>query len=322
MNRVMTRYRWVLAAWALASIMFFAQARIRFGSRGGDLPFEGLLDLLHPYYLGLLLTTVCIIPAALFAPSLARAYGGGQSAVGRAVMFLTLAAVSFGIGDAIWFWYTTCTSWGMLGCDAAVEVPYPSWADVGYLLMLPLAAIALHSLTKVVNLRPRDYGIVAAIAFLIAIPTVWMTWSIGGHGKQWLYDSSSPGFLDALGQLLMLNLELGEASNLISGIYVLSDVVLFSFAVVLLVFARRTTGGVFIVPLVAVALAFMFQYVADMLFFKRVFDETLSSADITDIFDGLASWTIMLSIYLFGRAFAQMTRELPASDQAAAVTMR
>lgn len=53
----------------------------------------------------------------------------------RALVFLGLGAVSWGLGQAVWSWYE------LLGDG----VPAPSLADVGYLVTLPLMAAGLLS---------------------------------------------------------------------------------------------------------------------------------------------------------------------------------
>ena len=67
----------------------------------------------------------------------AQAFRRSRREVGgsaRAWRMLGLACLSWGLGQAVWTWYES-----MLGR----EVPFPSLADIGYLMFVPLAAGAL-----------------------------------------------------------------------------------------------------------------------------------------------------------------------------------
>jgi hypothetical protein len=54
----------------------------------------------------------------------------------RTWIFLACASISWGVGQVIWTWYES----------SGREVPFPSYADVGYLGLPLLAAIGLLSL--------------------------------------------------------------------------------------------------------------------------------------------------------------------------------
>ena len=58
----------------------------------------------------------------------------------RAWSLLGLACLSWGLGQAVWTWYES-----VLGR----EVPFPSLADIGYLMFVPLAALALLAFPSV-----------------------------------------------------------------------------------------------------------------------------------------------------------------------------
>ena len=77
----------------------------------------------------------CVIAAfAAAAGCLVAASRGGAHR--RTWIFLACASISWGLGQVIWTWYES----------SGREVPFPSYADVGYLGLPPLAAIGLLSL--------------------------------------------------------------------------------------------------------------------------------------------------------------------------------
>ena len=90
-----------------------------------------------------------------------------RSSVGQVRRFWLLlgaAALSWGLGQAVWTWYES-----ILGRD----VPFPSLADVGYLAMPPLAAAALMSLplsapTLAGRVRTVLDGLTVAAALLMS----------------------------------------------------------------------------------------------------------------------------------------------------------
>jgi hypothetical protein len=104
----------------------------------------------------------CVTPLAAGAACVlclrARARG-----VGRMRLFWTLmgcATASWAFAEIVWGWYA-------LGLD--VEVPSPSWADVGYLAAIPLtvAALVVHPATSASGTRRARWvfdGLVVATA--------------------------------------------------------------------------------------------------------------------------------------------------------------
>src|SRR3989338_5731507 len=69
----------------------------------------------------------------------ARHWGGWKSDVGRAIIVLSTGLIVWGIGLAIYLFYNLALQ---------VEVPYPSWADAGFLPAYALWAIGIVMLSK------------------------------------------------------------------------------------------------------------------------------------------------------------------------------
>src|SRR3989344_6462791 len=66
---------------------------------------------------------------------IAKRWGSFESAVGRAVIYLSLGLITWGLGTYIYS--------GIYNLLLQIEVPYPSWADVGYVLALPFWAVGM-----------------------------------------------------------------------------------------------------------------------------------------------------------------------------------
>src|SRR3989338_2271680 len=74
-----------------------------------------------------------------------KKWGGLKSYVGRALLFISVGAICWGVGKMFWFlYYNIFTS---------VDIPYPSLADVGYSLSFPFLALGLISLSKATGAR-------------------------------------------------------------------------------------------------------------------------------------------------------------------------
>lgn len=252
--------------------------------------FEGVWQLWHPYWFNVLYATTLVIPFLLFTLPISRWYGGTQSAVGRSVLLLGLGGLIWGLGNGVWFIYN------VLG-DAA---PYPSLADVGFLGMLPFAAVALFSLAQIVGVTPRAYLQLAWLPLLVFAVTGYLagpeTDVLGAHvGSDWLFSADQ-----------------STLANAISGLYIVLDVLLMTFALMLALRARLAAGGVFFLPIVTVVVALISQYVADMFFFHRVADDTYFNGDFSDGLYAISMLMLVMSAYLFGRAYAKMLGVIPS----------
>lgn len=305
----MRRYGIFLAAWMAVLAAMFCWINLLGGNTGELTAFWRLWE--QPY-VSLYYATFSVVPALTFARPIARHFDGWRSAIGRTCWALALAPVYFGLGNAVWFYYNTCTKWGGgLGCSENVDVPYPSWADAGYLALLPCILVALAGMMRTVGVTRRDVGAMLGIFLVIMVPTAWLTWdtTIGGssYGRGWLYDPEAPGFVSALGEIASGNFENEVFSNVISAIYVLTDVVQLSLAIWLILVSRRLAGGLFRLPIVVMAMALLFQYVADMVFFQRVFAETAYTGDGADALYFVALWTMLATVWAFGRVYVRMS---------------
>ncbi len=70
---------------------------------------------------------------------ISRIYGGLSSVMGRGIIFLSLALLGQVAGQFMWTYYNII---------AKIEVPYPSFADIGYFLVIPLNCLAMWSFAK------------------------------------------------------------------------------------------------------------------------------------------------------------------------------
>lgn len=91
------------------------------------------------------------------------AWGGTKSSVGRALLYISIGAICWGMGQMFWsIYYNILTH---------VDIPYPSLADVGYSLSFPFLALGLINLSKATGARfslRHPAGKVLALFIVIA----------------------------------------------------------------------------------------------------------------------------------------------------------
>jgi diguanylate cyclase (GGDEF)-like protein/PAS domain S-box-containing protein len=110
-----------------------------------------------------------LMAVALTAGALAlRRSGREAGGSARAWILLGLASLSWGLGQAVWTWYES-----VLGR----EVPFPSLADIGYLMFVPLAAAALLAFPSAPRrLSSRIRTVLDGM--LIASALLFMSWML------------------------------------------------------------------------------------------------------------------------------------------------
>jgi hypothetical protein len=153
--------------------------------------------------------TVAASIASLSCALTGRRHAGGM----RAFWWLLAAAcAAWATGEGIWSWYEVVRG---------VEVPYPSWADVGYLIGTPLAVAAFachpaaHDRTHRRKLLPLLDGVAAATALLFVSWTLVLSPLWSQYGGMSLGDLIAVAY--PFGDVIILFLIVLAVRNLPSG---------------------------------------------------------------------------------------------------------
>ncbi len=185
------------------------------------------------------LVTIMPIVGGVLGILVAKAYGGLKSSFGQGITFVSLYLIVWGIGQSVWAYYNIFGN---------VSVPYPSLADFGYLLAIPLG---LYGVVKLSSAMGAKYAIrsTAGKLTLIVIPLICLIASyylliVVGRG----------GFPDASHLNLKFFVDLA---------YPTGDVAIVAFALTTIVLARGFLGGRFKMPLYLILLGFVLMYIAD-----------------------------------------------------------
>ncbi len=224
--------------------------------------------------------TLVTIYASLIVIWAALRFGSGVP-IRRQWLFIGLGAAAFGIGNIAWTLYV-----------ASGTEPFPSLADVGYVLLYPLMAFgiwsALLGFRRMFDIKtPLITGAVLSLVATIALYfTLFSTI---------LADTET----SALGKLLSIGYPVGDMWLLLLP------------AVGVAFVASRMAGGRLAWPWYATCAGLVFIAVADSLFAVQIWNGSYTSGSFVDIIWGLGYVAIAMGASLL--VDVQTTRPVPAA---------
>lgn len=174
----------------------------------------------------------------------ARKWGGFKSKLGRALSFLSLGTIAWGLGQMAWSYYVIFRG---------NEVPFPSLADLGYITAVPLWTLGIFTLSKATgagygfrNNPVKKFG-AFAIPALIAVISYYLLIVVARDGT--LIPSGESA--------LKLVLDIG---------YPLGDVLVLSFALLIFGLSSGYLGGRYRSAIYTILAGFGVMYFADFSF--------------------------------------------------------
>ncbi|MDO8590133.1 MAG: hypothetical protein Q7R69_02575 [bacterium] len=208
---------------------------------------------------------------------IAKQWGAFRSAVGRAIIFLSLGLISWGLGTYIFS--------GVYNFLLQVEVPYPSLADVGYILSLPLWVIGIIQLSRATGAKYGLRSFNGKLVFL-TIPVIVILLSYyllvvvarGGH-----IDLSNSGILKIFFDLA----------------YPVSDVIILTLATLIYGLSFNYFGGVYKKAVYFMLAGFLIMYCADFLFSYTTTLGTWRPANWVDLLFTTAVFILSMGVVMF-----------------------
>lgn len=201
-----------------------------------------------------------------------RHWGGFKSAVGKAVLLISCGTASWGIGTFVWSYYNFVLH---------EEVPYPSFADIGYVLAIPLWAIGVFYLSKATgakfNLRKLKGRIL-----LIILPIIAAIFSY-----YFLYIVARGSSIEAEGELLKVFLDF---------YYPIGDWIILTVSFILFGLSFKYLGGRFKWPVYITLLGFVVMFFADFSFSYTTTLETYFNGSYPDMLFSAAMFIISLGV--------------------------
>lgn len=190
-----------------------------------------------------------------------KVWGGLRSALGRAVFFVSLGLVCWGLGESIWAYYNFFKN---------VAAPYPSLADLGF--------------------APSIFFWVIGASFLAHASGAWLQLKRSRSAK--LYTAIVIIALTALSYVLLIRVARGNVlvpagetllKVVLDIVYPLGDFLAAIFAFIVLTLSFKYLGGLYRTAIGAVLLGLGVMYVGDVIFSYTTTTGTYFNADWGDL---------------------------------------
>lgn len=174
---------------------------------------------------------------------LTKKWGGIKSHIGKAITCLGLGLFSWGSGSVIWAYYNIFLM---------KEIPYPSEADVGYVLALPLWFLSMYFLSKAIGTK---FGMRSG-ARLVIILVVALVSIFGSY--QLLVNVAREGYITTV--------DSGISTMFFDLAYPIGDIIILVMVFSYFGLSYNYLGGVYKQFVYFIFLGFFFMYLADFIF--------------------------------------------------------
>lgn len=173
---------------------------------------------------------------------------GIKSSIGKMLLYIGLAMLSFEVGQIMWVYYNLILK---------VSIPFPSWADLAFMIYYPLLVIGIIYLLKIYKQQitkeiVRDSTIIFIISFILIF-----------------------GFFSRPD----ISANLPFIQKFINVYYPMGDVLLLAMALI----ALRIAGGKIHPSLYLLSAGLFMQTAADVLFTYRNAKDIYWNGDISDL---------------------------------------
>ena len=214
---------------------------------------------------------------------ISKSWGFFKESVGKAVFFLSLSLFSWSMGEFIWAYYNFFLN---------ATVPYPSWADVGFVLNYPFWGIGMVYLGNASGAR-MGLQKTGRKLLLIIIPVVvsLFSWYI-------MVDLARAGSITSGGGFLKVFFDIA---------YPVGDVILMTMGLLIFGLSFRYWGNQLKWPITIILLGIALEYIADFGFSYTTTVNTFYNGSWVDLV-----FTTSLTILGLGVAMLDV-KEKPSS---------
>lgn len=178
----------------------------------------------------------------IFGLFTAKHWGGFKSAVGKGLIYLSLGLISWSLGNWVWSYYNFFLN---------SNIPYPSFADVGYIVAIPLWVIGTYQLSKATGV---SYGLKRKVGqiYLLVLPIVVLALSY-----YLLVTIARGGSITSGGGLLKVFFDFA---------YPVGDAIIITIAFLVYGLSLKYLGGRFKWPVLITLFGFVLMFLADFSF--------------------------------------------------------
>lgn len=186
-------------------------------------------------------------------------WGGWKSSVGRSLLCMSLGLITWSGGMVIWNYYLFFTT---------ISVPYPSFADVSFMLSWPLWTIGaiFLSIAAGANLGIKN---LKGKVFLLIIPII-----ISAFSYYFLVVLARQGMVSTYDNILKTFFDLA---------YPIGDVVILTIAALVFGLSYKYLGGKYRIAIYFILAGFMMNYFADFTFSYTTTLGTYYNGSLSDI---------------------------------------
>src|SRR3989338_3007363 len=204
----------------------------------------------------------------------AKSWGWLKSSVGRTVFFISIGSFSWGAGSMIWSFYNFFLN---------VAAPYPSFADIGFVLAIPFWIIGILSLARATGARSGFHQHKGKLLFFLLpiFALVISYYLLIVVARDGILIGSIEGYLK-----LFLDLA-----------YPIGDVVILTITLILFGLSTKYLGGIYKLPVRILFLGFVLMYFADFVFSYTTTTETFYNGSFGDLLFAVALFVIMLGTF-------------------------
>ena len=215
----------------------------------------------------------------IFGLIVGKKFGGFKSYIGATVMFISLGLLAQEAGQLIYSAYTQLFK---------IEIPYPSWGDVGYFGSVILYILAAWNAVKAVRTKVALKSKLNK-TLITVLPLLLLGFSYFVFLSDYQADSS-----DILATILDFAYPLGQA------LYI-------AIALLALLLSRIFLGGIMKNAIMLLILAFVLQYAADFMFLYQHNQDTWKTAGLNELLYLTAYFVTTLSLVSFNSVILQLS---------------
>jgi hypothetical protein len=203
---------------------------------------------------------------------ISRHWGGTKSAVGKAVLLMSLGTTSWSLGNFVWSF-----------CNFVLhtELPYPSLADVGYALAVPLWAVGVFYLSRATGVKfsLRKAG---GRVYFILLPLLAAAFSY-----YFLYVIARGSTITDGGSMLKIFLDF---------YYPIGDWVILTMSFLVFGLSLQYLGGRLRLPIFITLLGFLAMFAADFSFSYTTTVGTYYNGNYADLLFAVAMYIISFGV--------------------------
>lgn len=235
---------------------------------------QGLENTTQNFFYGVALGILPCL-ASVFGFINSNKWGGLKSSIGKSTFFLSLGLLTWGIGTLVFAYYNIFLQ---------IDIPYPSWADLFYIVSWPLWAVGMVYLSRATGAKSQLKTVRGRVVFflipiLIATLSYYLLIIVAREGT--IFSASE--------DLVKVFFDLA---------YPIGDLVILTIALLIYGLSFRFLGGLFRWPIIFILSGFVLNYLGDFGFVYKATKGTFVVAGWVDFVYTIAFFFIGYGISL------------------------